>query len=220
MNWKENLSVVWSKKCRELDSVLLLSLCVVVLFFLLFICLGFFCFSSFFQIPTVKNIQSLINDVVIYLRVSIRDGNNKPDLTLTCKVKGKDSLLFAIISREKLKRFYSIIPVSSLFQFDHNFTIAIISKQELSYKNKNCVLDGGRFRLVKYKDTIVLCVMCFMCLSNLFNVLLIHVLCCVPIVNFWSITTSVHFCLFFMESWMGIEWNLMMKFEESSVSDQ
>lgn len=76
----------------------------------------FFVLVFFFQIPTVKNIQSLINDVVIYLRVSIRDGNNKLDLTPTCKVKGKDSLLFAIISREKLKRFYSNFVGNSLVE--------------------------------------------------------------------------------------------------------
>lgn len=51
------------------------------------------CVFFFFLFPAVKNIKSMINGPVICLEASIWAVNNKLDLKLTCKVKGKDSLL-------------------------------------------------------------------------------------------------------------------------------
>lgn len=71
---------------REASTTFYTGLCG---FFLLFLLLLLF----FFLIPAVKNIECLINGLVICLGVSIWNGNNKLDLNLTCKVKGKNSLL-------------------------------------------------------------------------------------------------------------------------------
>lgn len=57
------------------------------------VCWGGVLLSFFFLIAAVKITQSMINGLVICLELSVSDGNKKPDLNLTCKVKGRDSLL-------------------------------------------------------------------------------------------------------------------------------